>query len=126
MPLYFESDGSFETTQSFLKRCVQGPVTPAVLRMAEAGVQALKANTPQDSGITASSWSYEVVDDAGVQTIWFTNSNVVDGFNVAVGLQYGHGTNNGGWVAGTDYINPVLEPIFDKMADAAWKEVNRA
>jgi hypothetical protein len=126
VPLKVESEGSFTNTQSFLQRCMEGPITPAVLRMAEAGVQALKAATPQDSGITASSWSYEVVDEGGKQTIWFSNSNVVDGFNVAVGLQYGHGTNNGGWVPGTDYINPVLEPIFDKMADAAWKEVNRA
>jgi len=126
VPLRVESEGSFNDTQSFLKRCMEGPITPAVLRMAEAGVTALRAATPQDSGITASSWGYEVVDEGGKQTIWFTNSNTVDGFNVAVGIQYGHGTGTGGWVPGTDYINPALNPIFDKMADAAWKEVTRA
>jgi hypothetical protein len=119
----FESSGSFKNTDSFLRRCMSGDIFDPVTRIAEEGVQRLASATPEDSGLTARSWAYEIVEEGGKYTIWFTNSNVVSGFNVAVGLQYGHGTNNGGWVGGYDYINPALKPIFDKMGDAVWKEV---
>ena len=82
--------------------------------------------TPQDTGKTASSWSYEIESsDSSTKIIW-TNSNVNDGVNIAVILQYGHGTRNGGYVAGRDYINPVLQPLFDEIAEAAWTEVVRS
>ncbi len=118
-----ESEGDFKTTDAFLKRCMSGEIFNPVEAIAEEGVQRLAAATPQDSGATASAWSYEIVEEGGKHTIWFTNSSVNEGFNIAVGLQYGHGTNGGGWVGGIDYINPALKPIFDKMADQVWKEV---
>ena len=119
----FESSGSFKETESFLQRCRRGDIFDPVEAIAEEGVQRLAAATPQDSGITASSWSYEIVEENGKFTIWFRNSHENAGFNVAVGLQYGHGTGTGGWVGGIDYINPALKPIFDKMGNDVWKEV---
>ncbi len=123
----FESSGSFSSTDSFLRRCMSGDIFSPAKKLAEEGVQRLKDATPKDSGITAESWDYEIVEEDGSTTIWWKNTNLVDDwFNLAVGLQYGHATGTGGWVAGYDYINPALKPIFDKMADAVWKEVNKA
>ena len=122
----FESSGSFKNTDSFLRRCMSDDIFSPAKRLAEEGVQRLKDATPKDSGITAESWDYEIVEEDGSTTIWWKNTNLVgDWFNLAVGLQYGHATGTGGWVAGYDYINPALKPIFDKMADAVWKEVNK-
>lgn len=118
--------GSFKNTYSFLDEMIKGDLHSRLAPYAEEGVAALAAATPQESGVTAASWSYEIVDENGVTTIWWLNSNVVDGFNVAIGLQYGHATGNGGYVAGRDYINPALEPIFAKIADKFWKEVQSA
>ena len=89
-------------------------------------MDALRAATPVDSGLTAESWTYEIEEKSGSITIWWLNENVVNGFNVAIGLQYGHGTGTGGWVQGYDYINPALRPIFDEIADNVWKEVQKA
>lgn len=123
MGIRLESSGSFKNTQSFLDRCASGDYMDPVAAIAEEGVQRLAAATPQDDGSTAAAWGYEVVEEGGKTTIWFTNTNVNEGFNIAVGLQYGHATGTGGWVGGYDYINPALKPIFDKMADQVWKEV---
>ena len=89
------------------------------------GVAALAAATPIDTGKTASSWVYEIVREAGSASIIFSNTNVVNGEKIAVLLQYGHGTRNGGYVVGRDYINPAIQPIFDKIAEDAWKEVTK-
>lgn len=124
--LVVSSSGSFKNTTSFLDAMIRGDLTSRLQGYAEEGVAALKAATRQDSGLTADSWSYEIVEDGGRVTIWWTNTNVIDGFNVAIGLQYGHGTGNGGWVEGEDYINGALKPIFDKLADNVWKEVQSA
>jgi hypothetical protein len=123
MGIRLESEGSFKNTQSFLDRCASGDYMDPVAAIAEEGVQRLAAATPQDDGSTAASWGYEIMEEGGKTTIWFTNSSVNEGFNIAVGLQYGHATGTGGWVGGIDYINPALRPIFDKMADQVWKEV---
>ena len=88
------------------------------------GVNALASATPVDSGITASSWDYKIVEEDGQVKIVWTNSNVVKGQQIAILLQYGHGTRNGGYVVGRDYINPALQPIFDDLANTAWKDVN--
>lgn len=90
------------------------------------GVKALSLATPVDTGKTADSWNYEIHYYKGGASIVWTNSNVNKGENIAVLLQYGHGTRNGGYVQGRDYINPALRPIFDKIADSAWKEVLNA
>lgn len=89
------------------------------------GVAALSAATPVDTGVTAASWYYEIEKGNGIATISFKNSNIQNGVPIAVILQYGHGTRNGGWVEGRDYINPALQPIFDKIAENAWREVTK-
>lgn len=87
------------------------------------GVQALQSVTPKDTGETAKSWYYKIVQEGEKVKIQFCNTNVKDGVNIAVVLQYGHGTRNGGYVEGRDYINPAIQPIFDEMANKIWKEV---
>jgi hypothetical protein len=87
------------------------------------GVSALAAATPVDSGLTASSWSYEIENTKESAKITFNNSNIQNGVPIAIILQYGHGTGTGGWVQGRDYINPAIQPIFDQIVDDAWKEV---
>ena len=87
------------------------------------GVSALSSATPVDSGKTASSWYYKLERTKNTISITFYNSNINKGVPIAIILQYGHGTGTGGWVEGRDYINPAIQPIFDKMAEEAWKEV---
>jgi hypothetical protein len=120
------SSGNFDRTNKFLDSMIHGDITSELDRAAQQGVNALQQATPRESGVTADSWSYEITKTGSATTIWFINSHVVNGFNVAVGLQYGHGTGTGGWIAGYDYINPALKPIFDQIADNVWKEVQRA
>ena len=91
-----------------------------------AGVAALSSATPVDSGLTAESWYYKIERSNQSARIIFLNSNVNDGVQIAVILQYGHGTGSGGWVEGRDYINPAIQPIFEKLADEAWREVVNA
>ena len=93
-------------------------------KYAQQGVDALSDATPKDTGLTAASWSYEIIQNADSISIFFNNSNVVDGYyNVAILLQFGHGTRNGGYVAGRDYINPAILPVLEKIAKNAWEEV---
>ena len=87
------------------------------------GVEALRQSTPKDSGKTAESWGYEILESNDAVRLVWTNSNVNKGVPIAIILFYGHGTRNGGYVQGRDYINPVLQPIFNKIAEQAWKEI---
>ena len=89
-------------------------------------MSALAAATPLESGKTASSWTYEIQNGASGSRITFSNTHINNGVNIAIILQYGHGTGTGGWVEGRDYINPAIRPVFDNIADAVWKEVTRA
>lgn len=89
------------------------------------GVAALASATPMDTGETASSWYYQIEHNNGSAKIAFHNSHIHDGVPIAIILQYGHGTGTGGWVQGRDYINPAIQPLFDKIADEAWKEVTK-
>ena len=88
------------------------------------GVEALRAATPVDTGLTANSWYYEIINDNGIIKLTFNNSNIYRGIQIAIILQYGHATRNGGWIEGRDYINPAIQPIFDEIANDAWKEVS--
>lgn len=118
--------GSFNKTLTFLNRCASGEcLSSSIIKYAEAGLKALKENTPVKTGYTANSWSYNIITKKGKTIIQYENSNVVKGQNIAILLQYGHGTKNGGYVQGIDYINPALKPIFDKIADTAWKEMTK-
>lgn len=122
----FTVGGSTQRTEAFLRKMERGDLFTNLKRFGDRGVQALRAATPRDSGATAEAWTCEVSTTGGNVTLWWKNTNVVNGFNVAIGLQYGHGTGTGGWVAGYDYINPALRPIFDEIANDVWKEVQRA
>lgn len=122
----FSVSGNTQNTESFLDKMIHGDPFRGIEPLAQKGVDALRAATPFDSGLTAESWSYEIVKSGGGVTIWWKNTNIINGFSVAIGLQYGHGTGTGGWIEGYDYINPALRPIFDQIADGVWKEVQRA
>lgn len=121
----FSSKGNFKKTFSFMERAKEVVHLGNLDKYGREGVAALAAATPIDSGKTASSWVYEIVREAGSASIIFSNTNVVNGEKIAVLLQYGHGTRNGGYVVGRDYINPAIQPIFDKIAEDAWKEVTK-
>lgn len=119
----FEHEGDFSNTLRFFNKLLKRDYLNIAEKYAQQGVDALKQATPKRSGYTAESWGYRIESSKGKTTITFTNSNVHDGVNIALILQYGHGTRNGGYVTGIDYINPALQPVFDKIADEAWNEV---
>nr|UWF87645.1 MAG: putative tail-component [Bacteriophage sp.] len=121
----FRQKGDFRRTSDFLKRANRLNLDVILNQYGQEGVEALRAATPKDTGTTANSWSYVIHKGTGSITITWSNSNIVDGVPIAVILQYGHGTRNGGYVQGTDYINPAMKPIFDKIAQRAWEEVKR-
>lgn len=121
----FRQKGDFSNLTRYLER-VKGAVNLSLLdKYGREGVAALSSATPVDSGETANSWYYEVENKNGSATISFYNSNIQNGVPIAIILQYGHGTGTGGWVQGRDYINPAIQPIFDKIANEAWKEVTK-
>ena len=121
----FGHKGDFSKTNRYLERVNQTVRQGDLDKYGREGVAALASATPVESGLTASSWSYEIVRTADTTTINFNNSNVNNGVLIAVILQYGHGTRNGGWVEGYDYINPAIQPLFDRIANDAWREVTR-
>ena len=121
----FKHKGDFSKLTKFLEKSKNAIKIGVLDRYGEEGVKALAAATPVDTGLTASSWYYKIEHGTGSVTISFHNSNIQNGVPIAVILQYGHGTGNGGWVEGRDYINPAVQPIFDKIANNAWKEVTK-
>lgn len=121
----FRQKGDFSKLTRYLTKVKAAAKVSVLDRFGKEGVAALSSATPKDSGLTADSWFYETEITNGSATISFHNSNVNKGVPIAIILQYGHGTNNGGYVQGRDYINPAIQPIFDKMAEDAWKEVTR-
>lgn len=117
--------GNFNNSEKFLSKASKPSKYDHILRQyGETGVELLSAATPRRSGLTASSWGYEIHGDEERTTIHWTNSNVNKHVNIAVIIQTGHGTRTGGYVEGIDYINPALAPVFKAMADAIWKEVS--
>lgn len=125
MEIGIRTTGSWDKTQNWLDRLLRGEVYAALDRYGQEGADALARATPQDSGKTAASWGYRVTRDKGGARIEWFNDNVNDGVNIAVIIQYGHGTGTGGYVVGRDYINPTMRPIFDKIAENVWKEVTK-
>jgi hypothetical protein len=121
----FKQNGDFSKTINFLTKSSKTDISKILDQFGKDGVTALSENTPIDSGLTANSWSYKINNSRGSATISWYNSNIVEGVSIAIILQYGHGTQNGGWIEGRDYINPAIQPIFDKIANKAWEEVNK-
>lgn len=121
----FEQKGDFSKLTRYLERVKKGIRISDLDKYGQQGVQALAAATPVDSGKTANSWKYEIINGSDSIRIIFSNTNINNGVPIAIILQYGHGTRNGGWVEGRDYINPAIQPIFDTIANSAWKEVTK-
>lgn len=119
----FGGKGDFSKTKKYLSRLKDAVRLEILDKYGKAGVAALSSATPVDSGKTASSWSYDISQNQTGAKITYYNSNVNKGVNIAIILQYGHGTGTGGWVEGRDYINPAIQPVFDKLVESIWKEV---
>ena len=122
----FRHKGDFSKFSRFLERSKEAVRLGDLDKYGRQGVAALASATPIDSGRTASSWYYEITRKNGSVSIEFCNSNVNNGVSIAIILQQGHGTRTGGWVQGRDYINPAIQPLFDKIANEAWREVTKA
>ena len=117
--------GDFAKTFKYLEKAKRSAALKNLERFGKEGVAALASATPVDSGLTANSWYYKIERENGIYKISFHNSNIQNGVPIAIILQYGHGTRNGGWVEGRDYINPAIQPVFDNLANEAWKEVTK-
>lgn len=118
-----KQSGSFKNTFAFFNKVSKMNTEKILKKYGEIGVQELQKATPKDTGYTASCWGYKIVKNKDGYSIVWTNSNVVNGIPIAVIIQYGHATRNGGYVQGVDYINPALKPIFEKLSNDVWKEV---
>lgn len=121
----FRQKGDFSKLSRYLEKVKEAAKVGVLDKYGQAGVAALSSATPVESGLTAQSWYYEIEHTKGSAVIRFLNSNVNKGVPIAIILQYGHGTGTGGWVEGRDYINPAIQPIFDNIAEDAWKEVTK-
>lgn len=121
----FRHKGDFSKGDRYLEKLRESVKLGVLDKYGRAGVAALSSATPVDTGLTANSWFYEIEHSSGSDKIVFNNSNIQNGVPIAIILQYGHGTGTGGWVQGRDYINPAIQPIFDKIVDEAWKEVTK-
>lgn len=122
----FRQKGDFSKLSKYFEKMKEAAKIGVLDKYGREGVAALSSATPVESGKTASSWSYEIERQNGAVSIVFKNSNVNKGVPIAIILQLGHGTGTGGWVEGRDYINPAIQPIFDKLANEAWEEFIKA
>ncbi len=121
----FKHKGSFKKTLNFLDKALGRSYKSLLDKYGRRGVQALRNATPQDTGLTTNSWDYEIVETSKTLKLVFTNSNIVDGIPVAILLQHGHATRSGYFIEGVDYMNPALKPIFESLANEAWREITR-
>lgn len=121
----FRQKGDFRKTTRYFERLRETVRLGTLDKYGREGVAALASATPVETGKTAESWYYEITNNRQTTKISFYNSNINDGVPIAIIIQYGHGTRNGGWVEGRDYINPAIQPIFDKIAEEIWREVTR-
>ena len=121
----FRHKGDFSKTTNFLTKLKHKRILDSFDKYGKEGVAALASATPVDTGLTAHSWYYKIEQTNTSITLQFCNSNVQNGIPIAIILQYGHGTRNGGWVEGRDYINPAIQPLFDRIVNEAWGEVTK-
>lgn len=121
----FRQKGDFSKLTRYFERLKEAVKLGDLDKYGREGVVALSSATPVDTGLTSKSWKYEITNKDGSARIGFYNTNIQNGVPIAIILQYGHGTRNGGWVQGRDYINPAIQPIFDRIANDAWKEVTK-
>ena len=121
----FRHKGDFSKLSSYLERVKEAAKIGVLDKYGREGVAALSSATPVDTGLTASSWYYEIKRQNSSVSLIFNNSNINQGVPIAIILQYGHGTSTGGWLQGRHYIKPAIQPIFDRIAQEAWKEVTK-
>jgi len=121
----FRQQGDLSKVTGWLERIKEIPKASLLDKYGKAGVAALASATPTRTGKTAASWNYKIEHGGGTAKISFYNSNVNKGVNIAIILQYGHGTGTGGYVQGRDYINPAIRPVFDQLVEEAWAEITR-
>lgn len=121
----FKQKGDFKKLTTYLTRIENVSKTCDLNAYGRKGVEALSSATPVDTGKTADSWDYKITVSNGVIKISWYNSNIQNGVPIAVIIQYGHATRNGGFVQGRDYINPAIKPVFDQMANEMWREVTK-
>lgn len=121
----FRQKGDFKKLNGYLEKLREGLKTGILDRYGNEGVEALAAATPKHTGLTSESWTYRIIHGRDSITITFDNTNIQNGVPIAIILQYGHVTRNGGYVEGIDYINPAVRPIFERLAEEAWEEVKR-
>lgn len=120
------SKGDFKNLKQFMDRFLKGDIYTQLNKYGQQGVEALRSTTPVDSGLTSNSWTYEIEKSGQKTSIAWYNSNVNRGVNIAIILQFGHGTGTGGYVAGRDYINPAIQPTMDQIANNVWEAVKNA
>lgn len=125
-PIKIKVNGGFKKAPRYLRALKCLDPMAMMDKYGKLGVSALSEATPVDTGLAASSWRYEVQKERNAYKLIFCNDDIENGFQVAIMIQYGHGTGTGGWVEGRDYINPALRPIFDSIAEEAWNEVKSA
>lgn len=123
--IVFTQRGNFNHIEKFLNQATRTEILRILDKYGREGVAALAAATPKDTGLTSNSWGYETHYSNGSYVISWTNSHIINGVPIAVIIQYGHGTRNGGYVEGRDYINPTMKEVFDKIANEAWREVTK-
>lgn len=123
MGISFHSKGDFSKTEKLLKKSLGRDYISILHEYGQAGVIALSLASPVDTGLMASSWRYEVTQSGSTLSLTFHNDDIENGCNVAILVQYGHAAKNGYYIQGRDFINPALQPIFDDLAEKAWKEV---
>lgn len=121
----FRQKGDFSNLTNFLEKAKNSVRLGELDRYGREGVSALASATPVDTGQTANSWYYKIVRRDGSVSIEFHNSNIQNGVPIAIILHYGHGTGTGGWVQGREYINTAIQPVFDRLANDAWREVTK-
>lgn len=117
--------GNFNRFERFCNRALRRDYLNALIPYCEEGVLALKAATPSDSGETANAWKYEIENTKDRTKVWFTNGHEENGANIAILLIYGHGTRNGGYVQGNDFVTPALQNVFQEIANCMWMELTR-
>ena len=117
--------GDHEATNRFLKKLKEFQIRRVLEKYGQKGVSALASATPVRTGTTSRSWMYKIESNGDSHTIYWTNTNENRGVNIALILQYGHGTGRGGYVSGRDYINPAIQPVFDAIVEEAWKELSK-
>lgn len=126
MTISFTSSGDFKRSRNWLTRLSKADIFRSLDKYGRQGVNALSRATPSESGLAAASWGYEIKRSRTSWSIYWTNTNIENGFPVVIGLQYGHGTGTGGWVQGRDFINPAIQPVMDRIAEDVWKAVTSA